>query len=473
MRIALPGLAAGLAAGILAVFVSAQEGKVVAAPDVVPPATEAMQNPGFWIKRIGSGAEKVVMTPAQIQELNRKNRTRPLETKDISGNPYSFAQVNRNREFYDLQFYPQDPLALRPLPGDSLRTGLARCRENILKGKFWDRRRLPYTDAMRRELVAMLAEDRVPETVRPRYGIVVAHTVNRFAPTDMPAFWAQYAWQDMFAIGMLDAFTPVAVLHASADGAWYYVRSEYTYAWIPAVNVAFGEPSRIRTVSEPKDFVISLPHKVSVFADREFRTLVTEMYQGARLPLLEKSAAGYRVLVPYRRFDGSLDTGEGWIQPDADVSVGYQPYTQANVIRTMFRLLNRPYGWHDSCNERDCCGIVRTVLRTFGIITPRGTTHELHCSDHVHAFPKDTPKDVKYKYLSTCEPGITMCGFSGHIVMYLGEVNGNHFVIHSNGYSYHDKDGTEIRIGRVGICDTEIEGGSYIGDYTELTTFKP
>ena len=52
-------------------------------------------------------------------------------------------------------------------------------------------------------------------------------------------------------------------------------------------------------------------------------------------------------------------------------------------------------------------------------------------------------------------------------------MDGSHFVIHSNGYSYHKKDGTEVLIGRVGVCDTEIEGGSNIGDWTELATFKP
>jgi hypothetical protein len=431
----------------------AQEPKVVAAPDVVPPATVAMQNADFWIQHIGPAAEKVIMTPEQIRALNRKNQSRPLETADVNGKPYRFPNV-KGPTYFNLQFYPQDPLALKPFPGDSLRIGLGLARANIMKGRFWDRRRLPYTDALRQELITLMDEERVPVTVRPRYGITVAHTLNRAAPYAMPAFWAQYAWQDLLNIGMIDHCSPVAVLHASTDGAWYYVRFPYGYGWIPAVNVA-------------------LPHTVPVFADREFQTLATEIYQGERLPLLAKTAAGYRVLVPHRKADGSLEAAEGWLRPDADVSAGYQPYTQANVLRTMFRVLNRPYGWGDSCNERDCCGVIRTVLRTFGIITPRGTTHELHCSDHVYAFEKNTPRDVKYTYLDSCEPAITMCGFSGHIVMYLGKVEGSHFVIHSNGYSYHDKDGTEIRIGRVGICDTEIEGGSNIGDWTELTTFKP
>jgi hypothetical protein len=176
--------------------------------------------------------------------------------------------------------------------------------------------------------------------------------------------------------------------------------------------------------------------------------------------------------MPFRKADGRLETAVGWLRPEADVTVGFQPYTQANVIRTMFRLLNRPYGWADSEHDRDCCGSIRTVLKTFGIITPRWTTHELHYTDHVYAFPRTLANEKKYELVSKCEPGITMIGHGGHIIMYLGAVDGAHFVIHSNGYSYSDET-TEYRIARVGITDTEIDGGSKVDTWTEISVFKP
>ena len=450
-----------------------QEPKLLAAPDVVPPATEAMQHPEFWIKRIGPDAEKIVMTPSQIKALNAKNRTRPLQTTDINGKMHSVANELDGHEYNNTQFYPQDPLTLKPFPGDSLRIGLKIIRDQVMNDPYWDRRHLPYTDVMKREVVDLMGESAVPATVQPRRGILVAHTMNRRVPTDKPAWWSQFAWQDLFNTGALETGMPVAVLHTSTDGAWLYVRSEFTYGWISAANVAFGTPEQIRKIADPANFIVTLPHKITVYTDRNFTTFLTEIYQGTKLGLVAKTAEGYQITVPCRKADGSLEAGVGWLKPDADVSVGYQPFTQANVIRTMFRTLNRPYGWADSEHERDCCGVIRTVFKTFGIFVPRWTTDQLYCSDHIRCFPHDTPKDVKYKQLDACEPGITMCGFDGHIVMYLGKVDGSYFVIHSNGYSYHDKDKNEILIGRVGICDTEIEGGSYIGEWTELTTFKP
>ena len=58
----------------------------------------------------------------------------------------------------------------------------------------------------------------------------------------------------------------------------------------------------------------------------------------------------------------------GWVMPDAEVSVGFLPFTQRNMINTVFTLLNRPYRGGGGEHERDCDGTVRTVLKVFGII---------------------------------------------------------------------------------------------------------
>ena len=51
---------------------SAELPKLIAAPDIVPPATEAMQNPEFWISRINGDPDRIIMTPDQISELDKK-----------------------------------------------------------------------------------------------------------------------------------------------------------------------------------------------------------------------------------------------------------------------------------------------------------------------------------------------------------------------------------------------------------------
>ena len=88
-------------------------------------------------------------------------------------------------------------------------------------------------------------------------------------------------------------------------------------------------------------------------------------------------------------------------------------------------------------------------------------------------FPRDTPKEKKYELLDGCEPGICLVGDGGHISMYLGEVDGRHYVIHQSGYSYTDENGDRLNVKRVNVNDTELEGGSNIEKWTEITTLKP
>jgi len=292
-------------------------------------------------------------------------------------------------------------------------------------------------------------------------------------PTELPMSGRSGGWLDECQSGMVDYAQPVAILHMSKDRDWYYVRSEISFVWVPADHVAFGNPREIGDYVSSRDFIVATTHKVPIYGDPNFRFFIVDFYMGARVKLVEKSSKGYKVSYAYRKPDGSFGTADGWVKPDARVSVGYQPFTQRNIINTVFTMLYRPYGWADSWNERDCCGMTRVVLRTFGIFTGRWTTHQLHASDHVVMFPRKAPKEEKYKYLQGCEGGICLAGDGGHIVMYLGEVDGRYYVIHSSGYSYTDEDGKRQNVNRVNVNDTELEGGSNIGGWTEITTLKP
>jgi hypothetical protein len=266
---------------------------------------------------------------------------------------------------------------------------------------------------------------------------------------------------------------PVAILHASKDKTWLYVRSEIAFGWVPAEHVAIGSAKDLKQYDDSRDILVALEYNVPVYGDRNFESFIVNLFIGSKVKLIKNSASGYTVLIPFRNPDASFTTAEGWIKKDAKVSVGYQPFTQRNIISTMFNMLYRPYGWADSNHEYDCCGAIRVVLRTFGIKTGRWTSFELHATPHVTAFTRKTEKEKKYELLKGREPGITLVGNSGHICMYLGEVEGRHYVIHQGGYSYKGEDGVTYHFRRVNVNDTELEGGSNITGWTEISTIQP
>ncbi len=54
------------------------------------------------------------MTPAQIDELNKKNRTRSYDLKDVNGAPFTFLPTIVYKDStLGIQFHLMDPLSLK------------------------------------------------------------------------------------------------------------------------------------------------------------------------------------------------------------------------------------------------------------------------------------------------------------------------------------------------------------------------
>ena len=457
---------------ILASHGVCQQQKEMGAPIVIPPATGEMQHAGFWVNRL-ENPDRVIMTPEQIKEFNRKNRSRPMAIKDINGNPYSIENILRQKDYSTgLLFTPENPLTMKSFTGDSLRVRIER-HNRILSGSALDRRRIKYLDIEKQKIIDGTNKDKIPETITPRYGILVKHTLNRIIPLHEGVFGSPTSFSDRAQSAGLEIGMPVAVLYMSRERDWYYAKSALAFGWIPAENVAFASPEVIERYINAENFIVSLDHKVPVYSAVDKTIHIVDFYMGAKLKLLNKTDEGYKVIVPARAFDGSLIFIPGLVLPDAPVSIGYQPYTQRNIFKTTFRLNFRPYGWADSNNERDCCGTTRAVLRTFGFKMGRWTTHQLHSTDHVNAFPASTSREIKYKILDSCEPGICLIGNGGHIIMYLGKVDGVYYVIHQNGWSYKTEDGTTMHVRRMSVNSTEVEPGSHVNRWTEISEIKP
>jgi hypothetical protein len=433
------------------------------APGISPNTTEEMQHPEFWISNVKGDPDKVVLTPEQIVVLNKKNSTKRYDFKDINDKPYSL-KTNTLVE---------DPLSIRTFSGDSLRVLIKNFQNELVRGTFYDFRKKKYEDSMKKKINDQANIDTVPKIVTPRFGILTAPSSHRRFPTQNETWSEQNGWISNNSFNALDAASPVAILHVSKDGDWYFVRSEFNFGWVPSLDIAAGSLKEIKDYVDASNFIMVTTGKVPVYSDNKTGNFLMDLYMGARVRLVNKAADGFHVLVPYRKSDGTFEAVPGFIRPDAGVSVGYQSFTQRNMINTFFTKLDDPWSGGDTYEARHCCGTVRGVLRTFGIKVMDSTTFQLHASDHVISCPKETPNEVKYSLLKGCEPAITLLGSSEHVILYLGEVNGRQYVIHSTGYDYKREDGTVMMLRRVNVNDTELEGGSQVNTWTYMCVLKP
>lgn len=143
--------------------------------------------------------------------------------------------------------------------------------------------------------------------------------------------------------------------------------------------------------------------------------------------------------LPIRDANGDLAFSPALIARHHDVHVGYLPYTEANVINQAFKFLGERYGWGHDYNARDCTGFVLEVYRSMGIDMPRNSSQQGYGSyGETVVYDENSSNDEKLERLAAAKVG-DLIYLPGHVVMYIGEIDGQPYVIHDvHGLSYRD-----------------------------------
>lgn len=411
------------------------------APKTLAGVDPEMLSPDYWIA-IQDNPDEVVMTPVEIEEFNETVRNKKVEFKDRFGKSDPLINNYAGKLSIGLFMLPILPLDLPDtLPGDSLKVWLKSNIKYLNSRDFYDSRNALYTDDMKQELVDNINVDGVPDGIQRRFGIIVKRADVRLYPTSAAGF-SETQWEmDFFQTTGVYIINPVAILHESVNGDFYYVQTPIARGWIAADTIALAEKEEIRTLIEDKNFLMATGDKIPVYGNPSFKDFHQYFYFSATLPIIRYNGNRYVVKLPYRRINGTLAVTQGYIRPDADVQVGYLPFTKHNVLTQIFKLLHKPYGWADQFNKRDCSGTQRVVLRCFGITTGRWPNFVLLASDHRTYIDPDLSTEGKIAEVSKIEPVITWCGTGGHLVLYLGKArNGKLYFMHQGGWGYNDGD---------------------------------
>jgi hypothetical protein len=403
-----------------------------------------MLDPAYWVA-LQEKPDEVVMTPKDIARFNASIRTRTATFKDFYGKPDPLKEGYEVAEREGLFINPILPLDQPAVQNDgSLKKWLENLRDMLynpvaLYGStdFYDHRNALWDEKMKDALAPKLNIGGIPSTITREYGVIIRQAEMRLYPTNVPAFSTADGRLDRFALTDLCAGNPVCVLHESRDGDYLFVESPIAQGWVKAEDIALGSRNEIRALTEGDTFILARANRVPVYGDPGCKRFDRWLYCSARLPLEGKTAAGYTITLPVRKPNGSLALERGYLKPDADVSVGYLPYTKRNVIEQMFRLYGTPYGWHGREGMRDCSGTIRALMRCFGIVTGKNPAITLNSTDRQVRIDPQLSREEKMKIVAQIEPVITVAGNWGHIVLYLGKAkNGMLYFIHEAGWDY-------------------------------------
>lgn len=391
--------------------------------------------PEYWLKQNPEGA-KLLLDAEGIKSFNSKLRT-------IS------------RTVYDMSNYPST------LSGDAVKTQLmnyAVLEDDLyLNGnKVSDN----YKDILRQQTNIKA----VPTKVNVRYALTVRRTPIRNMPTGQGLYYyaADHEF-DALQESCLDPGEPVAVLHQSANGYFYYIQSYNYSGWVYKFNLAFTDKKTWLQFVTPKNFL--------VVTDAQYKLKVGKeqvLYQqGARLPIVAEQTGLYVIDACMRKADGNLQKQRLNVPKTTQaVHKGYLPYTSHNIVRSAFKFHGMPYGWGGLKDSVDCSSLVLNAYRTVGIYLPRNSDDQANTAG-VRYLLEDLDNKQKLAVIRDLTPGAALC-LDGHDMLYIGKINGSPYAIHSLGS--HFVDGFREREMKVVVSDLTLKRSNGNSFLEELTT---
>ena len=395
------------------------------APTLLPHVERGMGRPGFWIS-IHPFPDRVILDGKGIERFNSYIR------EDLS--------------------FTREILALEPyFDGKELKRKLKKNLASFQKRRFYFRNGEVVPPSFYREMEKYMGINGIPERIKVRFGVVVKYADERILPTYLGLYREKGdEIFDRLQVSALDIGTPVAILHKTQDARWFYVLSPLDEGWVESVKIGVGRREEVEEFLK-KPFVVVIRAKADVFLNMAMTSYWDYIRMGGRLPFKRVDDEKVEVMLPYRGDGGLLLFRRGFLRRK-DVHVGYLPYTPRVIIEEAFELLNCPYGWGGMCGEQDCSRFIQMVFATVGILLPRNSSAQAKTGFLLREFTVEDSLEEKLKVIvEKGVGGITLLHIPGHIMLYLGSVEGRPYVIHSL-WAY--REGDKLReVKRVVVSD--------------------
>jgi hypothetical protein len=264
---------------------------------------------------------------------------------------------------------------------------------------------------------------------RTRYAMSINYTNQRIIPTQEALLKKKnQIYFDRNQNSALDIATPIAVLHTTKDGMWHYGISPTSSGWIRDQDIAFGGREEISNYLKSKKFIVTTASKTPLILKGVYHDYFR---MGVKLPYLLTIDDKIMIKVPVRDDkSGKLIFLKTTVKK-SNVNIGYLKYTQKNILIQAFKFLHQPYGWGGMFGEQDCSKFIQEIYATTGLHLPRNSASQSKVGyAKINLSHSDSTTRIQ-KLTQSARAGISILHLKGHIVLFIGEYNGEPFIIHT------------------------------------------
>lgn len=430
---------------ILLLFLSGCAPRFVYYTPPLPGVTSVLETPEFWIEKLPH-PDSVLLSGRGIRALNR--------------------EVAEGGTYFDV--LEKDTI----IYGGDLKDALYKQLRRIKSKNRVSHTGLSLSQSFWREIEEKMDLGNIADTISPSYGITLREVHLRTLPTNEVAVSSRSCEFDKFQVTSVKPFEPVLILHGSRDKDWLYVKCSIAEGWVAAEDIARCMRDTAASFLDTP-FVVVTAQEIALYGDRDLEEFLMWLPMGTRVKLGEiHSGEAISVIMPIKGVDGKLGFREAFLLNNADVHLGYLPYTQRNIINQAFRLLSFPYGRGGTWDADDCSGTILRIFSCFGINLPRNSREQLGVGVRLASFGKNTKTRERTRALYRAVPGITILGWPGHIMFYLGEYAGRHYCLQNIWAVRKRRWFTEdfLYIGKTVVSDLSLGRGSKRGSLLERLT---
>lgn len=366
----------------------------------------------FWLEKYDDfELNQILMTQDEIKKFNIQNIANSIPLVDLKEEKTVLTKAELTKLIKSISVPSKSP----------------RYDEegNLVNAKFYN------------DLNKNLNLDSIQNMNEVKYAICTNRTILRTYPTAKKISKEPLQLEfDRFAETAVYPAEPLLVLNESKDKEWYFVRMYNYIGWINKYDIAFTTKDTMFEYIDKAPFVIVTADKLYIDG--------AEFSMGVRLPL---STVNYEnedkiVIIPKRNDDGTLQFKNVAISKNEDVSIGYLSYTRKNILIQSFKLMNDPYGWGGINGGRDCSAFIIDIYKTFGLLLPRNSYEQGKLSlGKQYPMPYEMSVPKREELFRTLKPG-TPLFILGHVMIYLGEHNGDFYIIHNFTGNFTEENGT-------------------------------
>jgi len=285
----------------------------------------------------------------------------------------------------------------------------------------------PLTAAERETLIARADPEHYPSLDRKAISI---HRCNlRALPTRQPVYNDPDRPGEGFPFDVLQhsaltANTPLHVIHRSTDGAWVFVETTQIYGWLPVTDIAWVDDNfmiRFRTGRYLAVTAEQVP-VVDVTGSYCFQTGI-----GSLLPATGMRDSEILIAVADEQRQAQLITAQ---LPAGQSAPFPLPPTSHQLVALMAPLLGQPYDWGGQFGQRDCSATIQDLFAPLGLWLPRNSGSQAEVG-RVLSLSGFSSAQREQLLLKEGVPFLTLVAMRGHIMLYLGEAEGQAVLLHT------------------------------------------